>query len=103
MSQKQSFSVADVAQFMFEESQKFDFLDQDAASFQIQKKYGPEFVSRTNAGGLSIRPDVIDEFKALVRATGRKAEWSSGKKKYWEILPKKKLKGESLSDDGVEV
>lgn len=99
MSEKQSFSVADVAQFMFEESQKFDFLDQDMTASQIKDKFGPEFVSETEAAGMSIRPEVRKVFRALITTSGQKVEWSSGDK-CWYISPQKKLgKGKSPSSE----
>lgn len=90
MGEKKVYSVADVAQFMFEECQKKNFLDQDTTADLIDKKFGSEFVSSTEAGRLSIKRNVIKKFKALVKATGKEAEWSSGKKS-WDILTKKKL------------
>jgi hypothetical protein len=98
MSEMQSFSKEDVAQFMFEEIQKRGFLDQNMVATQIKDKFGPEFVSITEEMGLSIKPEVRKLFKNLVAAEGQKAEWSSGDK-CWSIWPMKKLKdGQSPSE-----
>lgn len=88
MDKKQGFAVEDVARFMFEESQKGMFLDQEMTAALIKDKFGPEFVSITDNLGLSIRDDVRKAFRVLVDKAGQRAEWSS-RDKCWHLWPKK--------------
>jgi hypothetical protein len=62
-------TAADVARWMLEQVQTSQWLDQDVAVFEIEKRFGSTFVHDNENGNPAIDRSVLKEFKAISRET----------------------------------
>ena len=62
---------------MVTELDRVNFLSQEVAVFEIEKRFGSEFVYVNDSGGQSIDRAVLKEFKKL---TSGKVVWERGEK-----------------------
>lgn len=62
-------TAADVARWMLEQVQSAQWLDQDVAVFEIEKRFGSTFVYDNEKGNPAIDRIVLKEFKAISKET----------------------------------
>jgi hypothetical protein len=74
-------SVQDVAQWMLDQVRTLGTLDQEEAAYQIQSKFGEEFVYSTEYGGLAIDKRVLRAFRRL---TENEVVWARFSR-YWRM------------------
>jgi len=67
----------DVAAWMMGEVTASGVLHQDDAAAQIEAKFGDEFVPLNDNGNMSIRPDVLKEFR---KQSGDDVVWERGER-----------------------
>lgn len=73
--------AADVAKWMFSEFEREHVLYQETAVWDIQQKFGNDFIYENQNGNVSISKEVLAEFRKL---TGNKVVWvRTGK--YWRF------------------
>jgi hypothetical protein len=64
-----------VAQWMVNELNKQDYLDQQTAAFEISSRFGEQFTYTNDNGNLAINIDVLTAFKKL---TSNSIVWERG-------------------------
>lgn len=72
-------TAIDVAQWMFDEVNRRNSLDQETAAHQIQMKFGKEFIYENQNGNPAINKDVVTAFRKL---TGNAVVWERGSREW---------------------
>lgn len=70
-------TALDVAQWMLQELARVDYLYQNIVVYEIASKFGDSFTPINSNGNLSIRKDVLAQFKKL---TGDNVIWERGER-----------------------
>jgi len=77
-------TAKDVAEWMFGELTATRYLEQASAVWNIEKKFGKDFVYLNDSGNQAIDKNVLAEFRRLIEG---KAVWERGEKA-WRLLVK---------------
>ena len=72
---------SDVAAWMAEELDRVEYLYQETAVYEIQTRFGDEFVYTNDNGNLAISREVLREFRKLTADT---VVWERGER-YWRF------------------
>jgi hypothetical protein len=72
-------SEADVAQWMLDEVRRDEELDQEYASYEIQSRFGDEFVYENENSNLAISKSVLDAFR---RISKKDVVWERGSRRW---------------------
>ena len=70
-------TAADVATFMVERLKADTYLHQETVVYEIQEKFGDDFVHINQNGNMAIEKDVLAEFRKL---TGDDVVWERGER-----------------------
>jgi len=74
-------TTKDVAQWMFDEINKGNYLYQEETVYTISEVFGDDFVCENDNGNLAIKKTVLDAFRKL---TDESVVWSRGER-MWRL------------------
>lgn len=77
-------TALDVAQWMFQELERVDYLYQNIVVYDIASNFGDCFTSINANGNLAIRKDVLAQFK---KVTGDAVIWERGQRLWRKRQP----------------
>lgn len=83
-------TAKEVAEWMFSQFDKSNYLYQDDTAFNIEKNFGNDFVYDNENGNRAIAKSVLKEFRKI---TEGKVVWERSEKAWRKLKPTEKYEG----------